>query len=325
MVGVTATIEKKEHQVLPAQQVAGALLAALGGVGLAVQGRINGQLGHVLHDGVFAGLVSFGVGLVVLVTVVVLTPSMRRGVARLAAGVRARRIRWWECLGGVCGALVVASQGITIASLGVAVFTIAVVGGNITSSLFVDRAGIGPAGPQAVTPTRAAGAALAVVAVLVSVSNKLGNPSGLWLAVLQAVAGVGLAWQAAVNGLVRREADGVVVPTMVNFGTGATALLLACVVDVTIRGWPAALPGQWWLYLGGLLGIVAVVTAVIAVRLVGVLLLGLASVAGQLIGALGVDLVAPTAGGGLSVGSVLGAVITAVAVGVAALRFDRRR
>src|SRR3712207_1698340 len=51
-------------------RVAGAALAALGGVALAVQGRINGQLGHLMHDGVFAALISFGTGTILLVAAV---------------------------------------------------------------------------------------------------------------------------------------------------------------------------------------------------------------------------------------------------------------
>jgi bacterial/archaeal transporter family-2 protein len=188
------------------------------------------------------------------------------------------------------------------------------------SSLAVDRAGLGPGAPQPVTPARAAGAVLAVVAVVVAVSNKFGDPSSLWLAVLPAVAGIGLAWQAAMNGLVRRESGDVFVSTMVNFSAATLLLVLAWPVYLAVRGWPAELPGQWWLYLGGPLGICAVGTAVFAVRLIGVLVLGLASVAGQLVGAVVLDLAAPTAGGGLSVQGVVGAAITMVAVGIAARR-----
>jgi transporter family-2 protein len=296
------------------------VLAALGGVCLAVQGRVNGQLGHLLDDGVFAALISFGVGLVPLVVAVAALPAARRGVTRLVKSIRSGRLRWWECLGGMCGGFVVAAQGITVAMLGVAVFTVAVVSGNVASSLLVDRAGIGPAGPQPVTVPRAAGAVLAVLAVLVAVSDRLGHPSGLWLAVLPALAGIGLAWQVAVNGLVRREADNVIVPTLVNFLAGAAVLLVAFAVDLAVRGAPAAPPGQWWLYLGGPLGIGAVLTAVIAVRFVGVLVLGLASVAGQLIGAVLLDLIVPAPGSALTVAGVTGAAITMVAVGVAAIR-----
>jgi bacterial/archaeal transporter family-2 protein len=308
------------HHAPATQRAAGAVLAALGGICLAVQGRVNGQLGHLLDDGVFAAVISFGVGLAPLLVAVAALPATRRAVARLVDSLRSGRLRWWECLGGMCGGFVVAAQGITVSSLGVAVFTVAVVSGNVVSSLVVDRKGIGPGGPRPVTAARAAGAVLAVIAVLVAVSSRFGHPSGLWLAALPALAGIGLTWQVAVNGLVRREADNVVVPTLVNFLAGAAVLIVAFAVDLLARGTPNAPPGPWWLYLGGPLGIGAVLTAVTAVRFVGVLVLGLASIAGQLIGAVLLDLIVPAPGAALTVAGVIGAAITMVAVGVAAVR-----
>jgi transporter family-2 protein len=316
---VRAEISAPQH-ASAGQRGIGAVLAALGGVCLAVQGRLNGQLGHLLDDGVFAAVISFGTGLAPLVVAVAALPAGRRGVARLLRSIRSGRLRWWECLGGMCGGFVVAAQGITVAMLGVAVFTVAVVSGNVVSGLLVDRRGIGPGGPQPVTLPRAAGAVLAVAAVLVAVSDRLGHPSGLWLAALPALAGIGLAWQVAVNGLVRREAGIAIVPTLVNFLAGMAVLLVAFAVDLALRGRPPAPPGPWWLYLGGPLGIGAVLTAVTAVRFVGVLVLGLSSVAGQLIGAVLLDLIVPTPGGGLSVAGVIGAALTMVAVGIAAVR-----
>jgi bacterial/archaeal transporter family-2 protein len=301
--------------------VAGAALAAVGGVALAVQGRVNGQLGHLMNDGVFAALFSFGIGAVLLVVAVAATPSARAGLRRLRSSVRGGRLRVWQCLGGAFGAWLVTTQGLTVSILGVAVFTVAAVAGQVVASLWVDRQGIGPAAAQPVTPARALGAGLAVLAVVVAVSGHgtTGQPGGLWWALLPAVAGVGLAWQLAVNGLVRVESGNVVVPTMVNFTVGTLVLVLAASVDLLVRGLPQPPPDDWWLYTGGPLGIVAVLTAVTAVRYTGVLVLGLGSVAGQLVGAVALDLVSPAAGG-LSVTSVIGAGLTMAAVAVAALR-----
>jgi bacterial/archaeal transporter family-2 protein len=303
-------------------RVAGAALAAVGGVALAGQGRVNGQLGHLMGDGVFAALCSFAIGAALLVVAVAVTPSARAGLLRLRSSVRGGRLRVWQCLGGACGAWMVTTQGLTVSILGVAVFTVAAVAGQVVASLWVDRQGIGPAAAQPVTPLRATGAALAVVAVVVAVADHgaTGQPGGLWWAVLPATAGVGLAWQLAYNGLVRVESDNVVVPTMVNFTVGALVLVLAATVDVLVRGLPQPPPGDWWLYVGGPLGIVTVTTAVTAVRYTGVLVVGLGSVAGQLAGAMVLDAVVPTAGGGLSVTSLVGAALTMVAVVVAALR-----
>lgn len=303
-------------------RVTGAIFAAVGGVALAVQGRVNGQLGHLMRDGVVAALISFAGGAVLLVVAVLSTPSARAGTRRLRASVRGGRLRLWQCLGGACGALVVTTQGLTVSILGVAVFTVAVVGGQVVASLVVDRRGIGPGGPQPVTPSRALGALVAVVAVVIAVADRggAGGPGVLWWAVLPAVAGLGLAWQLAVNGLVREAAGHVAVPTLVNFAVGTAVLLVAVAVDLAVRGLPEPPPAQWWYYVGGPLGIVTVATAVAAVRYTGVLVVGLASVAGQLTGAVLLDTVVPTAAGGPSAGAVAGAALTMVAVGVAAVR-----
>jgi len=291
-----------------------------------VQGRVNGQLGYQLHDGVLAALISFFVGSVLLLAVLPILPAARAGVGRLRRTLRTGELKPWQILGGTCGAFLVTTQGLTVAILGVAVFTVAVVAGQIVSSLPVDRAGLGPGGPQPITWPRAIGALLAVVAVIISVSDHaaVGDGGGLWWAVLPAIAGFGLAWQTAVNGRVRTAADNVVVPTIVNFLVGTAALILAAVVDVIVRGWPAALPGQWWLYVGGTLGIVTIMTAVTAVRVTGVLVLGMSSVAGQLIGAVLLDVIVPTSGSALNATSLIGVGVTMVAVGIAAIRVGPR-
>jgi transporter family-2 protein len=297
----------------------GALIAFVGGLFLAVQGRINGELGHGLGDGFVAALLSTAGGLVLLLAAVPTTRAGRRGVARLRAALRGGRIRWWQCLGGVCGGFFVSTQGLTVATIGVAVFTVAVVGGQVLSSLLVDRAGLGPAGRQPLTVPRVAGAALTVVAVAIAVSAKFAHPEALWLAVLPAVAGLGLGWQQAVNGRVREAADSTAVSTMVNFSTATATLLVMSAVDVAVRGFPTRAPTQWWFYAGGLLGIVAIATIVLAVRWIGVLLVGLCQMSGQLVGAVLVDAVVPAAGQELAVVTVVGTALTLVAVVVAAL------
>jgi transporter family-2 protein len=319
---VTTPALSSAHHPPARLRTAGAALAALGGMGLAVQGRINGQLGHQLHDGVLAALISFSVGSVLLVAALPILPAARAGVGRLREALRTMALRPWQLFGGTCGAFLVTMQGLTVSILGVAVFTVAVVAGQIVSSLPVDRAGLGPGGPQPITLPRAVGASLAVIAVIVSVYDHgaVTDPGGLWWAVLPAVAGLGLAWQTAVNGQVRVAADNVVVPTVVNFLVGTSALVVAAVVDVAIRGLPESLPTQWWLYTGGTMGIVAIMTAVTAVRVTGVLLLGMSSVAGQLTGAVLLDVFFPAGDAELSVTSLVGIALTMVAVGIAAIR-----
>jgi transporter family-2 protein len=304
---------------LTERRAIGAVVAALGGVVLAGQARINGQLGRELGDGLIAALISFSVGFVIVACAVAVIPSARAGVRLFINSVKNRRLRLWQCLGGAAGAFYVTSQGLTVSLLGVAVFTVAVVAGQVVSSLFVDRAGLGPGDAMPITPTRALGAVLAAVAVVIAVSDEFDHPQHLWLALVPALAGAGLGWQQAVNGQVRAAADSVPFASLMNFGVGLAGLLLASTVDISVRGLPNSPPGQWWLYVGGVLGVLTLSSAVFAVRLVGVLMVGLCAVTGQLVGALLLDLIAPPAGGGVEVTTVIGVMITLVAVGIAAL------
>ncbi|MGK5738361.1 DMT family transporter [Micromonospora sp. URMC 103] len=302
------------------QRIAGVGLATLSGVAVAIQSRINGELGVRLGDGFGAAVISFGIGLLVLLVLVPLTPTGRQGLLALRDTLTAGTLRPWQCLGGLCGAFLVASQGLTIGTLGVAVFTVAVVAGQSGSGLAVDRAGIGPTGAQPVTGQRLAGAALAVVAVILAVSDRLGQPDALVLAVLPLLAGVTTAWQQAVNGRVRVATGSALTATLVNFTVGTAALLVAFAVDVAVRGWPAgSLPAEPWLYLGGPIGIVFIAVAAAIVRFTGVLLLGLATIAGQIVGAVLLDLALPTAASHPGLTTLAGAALTLVAVLVAAL------
>ncbi|MEU1757621.1 DMT family transporter [Micromonospora sp. NPDC005652] len=308
------------------RRVAGVGLATASGVMVAVQSRINGELGVRLADGIAAAVVSFGVGLLTLLVLVPATPGGRRGLAALRDALRAGSLRPWQCLGGVCGAFLVATQGLTIGTLGVAVFTVAVVAGQSGSSLLVDRAGIGPTGRQPVTPNRLIGAVLTVLAVLLAVGDRLGDPKALVLAVLPLAAGVGIAWQQAVNGRVRAAAGSAMTATLVNFTVGTAALLLTFAVDLAVRGRPDGMfPSEPWLYLGGPIGIVFIALAAALVRFTGVLLLGLATIAGQIVGAVLLDLLLPTAASHPGLDTLLGAALTLVAVLVAAFGPTRPR
>lgn len=272
----------------------GVALAGTGGLAMAAQARVNGELAVRLGGGLAAAVISFGTGLALLVLIVLGTASGRRALVAVGAALRARTLRWWHLLGGVCGGFVIASQALTVATIGVAVFTMALVAGQSTSSLLVDRSGLPPGGAQPITRIRVVGAVLCVLAVLVAVSDRLGAPRALGLAVLPLLAGFGIAWQQAVNGRVRAAGGSTWAATFVNFLAGTAALLVGFGGAVAVRGWPAGeLPPEPWLYSGGVLGIMLIAVAVAVVRFTGVLLLGLAAISGQVVGALVLDLVVP--------------------------------
>jgi transporter family-2 protein len=133
--------------------------------------------------------------------------------------------------------------------------------------------------------------------------------------------------QQALNGRVRRTTGSAAVATLVNFVVGTAALGLGVLLTALVRGglpdgdWPG--PVQWYLYLGGPIGATFVAVAAVIVRRLGVLRLGLAVVAGQLVGALVVDVVLPATEEGIAAATVLGAALTLVAVAVSGMGVRR--
>lgn len=326
--------------------LAGLLAAFAVGAFIVGQARVNGELGRRLGDGLVAALISFASGLVLLLVLVAVLPAGRRGVRRAVVAGRTGRLAPWQYLGGLGGALLVASQGLTITLLGTALFTIAVVAGQSGAGLVVDRVGLGPAGPQPTTLPRVAGAVLMLGAVVLSVAPSLRTAAPVALAILPLLAGAALAAQQAVNGQVAAAAGetggpggsggsggtdhwlaSVLAAATTNFVVGTTALAVAAGVGIAIHGWPASAPTQVWLYLGGPFGAMFIGLAAWAVGTVGVLLLALGSVAGQVVMAVALDAVAPAGAGPPSITTVLGAGLTLVAAGVACLpgRWLRRR
>ncbi|MFC5262968.1 DMT family transporter [Kribbella qitaiheensis] len=311
-------------------------LAAAFGIGIlfAIQSRLNGELGGRLGDGIAAALISFGSGLVILLIGSAVVPRIRTSLAQVWTTVRTPSdgqgsLRWWQCIGGLSGAYLVVTQSITVVVIGVAVFTVAVVAGQAVSSLVVDRLGFGPAGPQPYTPLRIFGALVALLAVVLAVSDRLNHPSGLLLAVLPALAGIGTAVQQAINGRVARTASpdayGAIAAGLINFLVGTAALLVVFLVDLIVRGAPHSLPTEPWLYVGGACGVIFISAAAAVVRVVGVFVLGLGTIAGQLIASLFIDLFLPASDQAVTLPVVAGTLLALAAVVIASIPNLRRR
>jgi transporter family-2 protein len=294
-------------------------LAAICGALAAVQTRLNGALGVALGDGFVAASISFGSGLVLLVLCLLFVRRGRIGLGAVAAALRDGSMPWWTILGGLSGAFLVLSQGITGAVVGVALFSVALVAGQTVSGLVLDRIGFGPNGRVTTTWPRLLGAALAVIAVLWSVSGQFGGDLPLWMLSMPLVAGFGTGWQSAVNGRVRARAQSALAATFLNFLVGTFALVAIMLGRAVFVGWPERLPAEPLLYLGGAIGCVFIGVNAFLVSHTGVLILGLGTVAGQLVGSVILDAVLP-GGAGLAFTTVSGAALALVAVGVATLR-----
>ncbi|CAN5126144.1 DMT family transporter [soil metagenome] len=322
------TIAAEPAPSTPRSTLTLAVLASVGiGVLIALQSRVNGELGRELDDAYLAALISFGSGLVITSVALLFWRPGRRGMVDIRSAVRERRIPWWYLGAGAIGALFVVSQSLSGAVIGVAMFTIAVVCGQTISGLLIDRNGIGLTPPSPITVTRLLGAVIALVAVGWAVSPHLGGDIPLWMLLLPFIAGLGVGLQQAMNGQLKLAADSALPPTFLNFVTGSLVLVVAAGIHLAFAGLPSAVPANPLLYTGGLIGVVFVGAIAMVVRTTGLLLLGLASTSGQLLTSLLLDLIVPLPGHVLAAATVGGTALTLVAVGVAAFpsRIVRRR
>ena len=313
---------------LPA--LAGLPLAVGSGLAIPVQGRINGALGARLDDGIAAAAVSFSTGLLVMLTISLVLPRGRAGLAAIIPAVRSRAFPRIYVVAGAIGALFVFAQSFTVGILGVALFTVATVTGQTVSGLLVDRLGIGPAGKKSVTAIRIIGCILTIAAVAWAVSPRFSSggsgdgTAGLLVPLLLPVAaGFLMSFQQAMNGTATLHYGTPIAATLVNFVAGCVVLWIAFAVKLAVAGPANPLPGEWWYYLGGPMGCVFIGLGALLVRSLGVLVTGLGMIAGQLLGSLALDLALPAPGTVVAPATVLGTLLTLGAIILATLPWPR--
>lgn len=304
-----------------------ALLAACIGATVPLQSRVNGELGDRLADPVAAAVVSFAGGLAVLLVVALAVPRVRRGLRRLPGAVRRRELPPGYLLAGTVGGLLVLTQSAVVAVVGVAVFTVAVVAGQTVSGLLTDAVGFAQDVRRRPTRPRLVGAGLVLLAVGLSASASLTGDRPwtqvLLPALLPLLAGLLTGFQHAANARIGAVGGSPLTATVTNFVAGMVALLLTAAVRG--RGLPAALPQEWWLYTGGLYGIVFIAGSDALIPHTGVLVLGLGSIAGQLVASLLLDVLAPVSGSAVGPRTVVGTLLALAAIMVASVPPHRFR
>jgi transporter family-2 protein len=310
---VAVTVETRPRGVaaLLASPPRAIALTILAGGAISLQSYLNGKLGAQISSPTIAAATNNGVAFVATVAIALATRAVPRAQARLRA---LGRPPAWHFLGGLGGAALVLVSATAAPEVGVALLTVALVCGSTGGSLPVDAAGLGPAGRRAITLPRVAGVLLAIGATAISALGARSDPDMLLLAVALA-AGLGMSLQAAANGQLARATGEPWAASLVNVTVGFAVLAVAAVVTLATSSLDG-LPANPLLYPGGLLGAFVVVVGATAVRTLGVLRLGLAMVAGQMAGALIVDLVAPAPGEAVTATTVIGVVLTMVAVAI---------
>lgn len=289
------------------------LLAALSGLLIAMQARANGELSHRMGNSIEAALVSFGSGLILISIISIFTPSIRKGMKNLKSAVSRKEIPVWTLFAGMLGGSFVAVQTQIVPIIGVAIYSVASIAGQTATSLIVDRIGLTGGGKKQITPRRVTAALVTVFAVLVSVLDRIDAQNlSLFAVLLGCFAGCIVGVQRALNGQINESTNQSFATSWLNFIMGTTFLFIFLSIGVLINrselvGLPA---GPWWMYTGGIIGVIYIAFTSTIVQHLGVLTFTLISVGGQLVGSLLIDLYSPTEGVQISAYLVTGIFMT---------------
>jgi transporter family-2 protein len=296
---------------------------------IALQARANGELSHRLNNGLQAALVSFGSGLLIIFVITLFNSKIKEGIKNLRRAVANKEIARWKLFAGALGGSFVAIQTQIVPLIGVAIYSVASIAGQTAMSLIVDRIGLTGGGKKLISPRRVSAAVLTVLAVLVSVWDRIDANNLSMLAVTAGgIAGAIVGVQRALNGQINEYSLQSFTTSLLNFVTGTSFLVILIVVGILLgRNELSPLPsGPWWIYTGGVIGVIYIAFTSTIVQHLGVLTFTLFSVGGQLVGSLVIDLVSPTEGVSVSAYLVTGIVMTyagVVAGGVSNLRVRR--
>lgn len=293
------------------------LLAALSGVMIALQARANGELSHRLDNGLQAALVSFSSGLLIILLIAPFSPHIKEGIRNLRGAISRKEIARWKLFAGALGGSFVAVQTQIVPLIGVAIYSVASIAGQTAMSLLVDRIGLTGGGKKLISPRRVIAAVVTVFAVLVSVWDRIdANNLSLLAVTAGCIAGAVVGVQRALNGQINEYSHQSFATSLLNFITGTSFLVLLIFAGVAfgITDLSPLPGGPWWIYTGGVIGVVYIAFTSTIVQHLGVLTFTLFSIGGQLAASLIIDLVSPTDGVSVSAYLVTGLAMTFVGV-----------
>ena len=131
------------------------LFAVVAGCFLPMQAGVNTRLAHFVGGPVRASMISFAVGAIALLLVVLV---FYRG-----GGIHsARHAPWWAWVGGLLGAFYVTATVVVPVRIGTAAFFGILVAAQLVASVLIDRFGLIGFPQRELTPLRLVGVALLV-------------------------------------------------------------------------------------------------------------------------------------------------------------------
>ena len=138
------------------------LLVGLGficGMMIAAQGAINGRLPGGLGGPLQAAIVSFSVGWFALLVINLFMGNRVPSLGSLT------QLPWWVWIGGLLGAVMVASSATAVPRVGVAAWVSAVIAGQLAAAVLYDQIGAFGQIVRPATPLRMLGVGFLVAGV----------------------------------------------------------------------------------------------------------------------------------------------------------------
>lgn len=284
-----------------------------------MQSRVNGALSLEVGSGAQAALISFSVGWLLLIIFSLFKAKLRNELKTAVTAIRLGKLKFWQVIGGAIGAIFVLTQSYTVPLLGVAIFTIATIAAQTTGALLVDRSGIG-INRFRISKVRVAASLVAILGVLVAIADRINDASfAFWAVAAALIVGGLVSVQHALNGRVTEASGSAIAAAWINFAFGVTVLAFINLLLIVFgRLQFSTLPLQHpYLFLGGALGVTFIVITAFVIRQLGSLQFTLAATAGQLFGAVVLDVLVPLPTTMLSINLFIGLLVTASAVALA--------
>lgn len=293
------------------------IAAVIGGSLMAVQARANSGLGQEIGSGVFAALVSFSLGLVIIGFFTLLNKRNRNSLVSTIRKIGNREIPWFFVLAGSIGGFFVIMQGVVAGVVGIALFSIGVVSGSAIAALVLDGYGMLGLTKRAIGLPRIAGILVALIGLIIA--SDVGSHVPSPLIALPFIAGIGIGFQQAMNGRFGKLAQSPAVPTFFNFVAGTTFIAVALLI---VEGFsiPTGWPTNPLFYLGGVVGVIYIFMQVLILPRIGALSMGISMLVGQLTGSVLLDIFVPIAPHPVTISTLLGIALTMLGAALVAKR-----
>ncbi len=149
-----------------------AILVVAAGAAIGAQAPINGHLGRYVGSWQ-AAFVNFAVGLALLTVILAVAGGGFGGLREIP------NAPWWALLGGAGGVAIVTTSIFAVGHLGAGGVTAAVVAGQLTASVVIDRFGLFGVTQQPITTGKLIGIALLAVGVYLIVRERSAPPPAM--------------------------------------------------------------------------------------------------------------------------------------------------